>query len=114
MWRFSVYRIEGDRFNRLGIATFFIWWHCASDAEKKIFEEVVMTKKTIEVKSIYTDRFVEWLILDMQKVVGRCFCAGSDNLMRRHAVLLNAKNKLLHAFRMKLAHPKVNAHLLLS
>lgn len=36
-------------------AEFLIWWHCASEAEKAIFEKYIMVRKTKEGKTIYTD-----------------------------------------------------------
>lgn len=40
-------------------AEFFKWWDCASEAEKKLFAEVCMTKKTKDGKTIFTDHFIE-------------------------------------------------------
>eukprot|EP00956_Cyclotella_meneghiniana_P028640 scaffold67372_cov26-Cyclotella_meneghiniana.AAC.1 len=48
------------------LAKFFQWWHCASEADKKIYKTMLMTKKTERGKNIFTDRFVEWLVKDLR------------------------------------------------
>ena len=72
-------------------AKFLVWWHCASDAEKTIFEKIILTKKTVKGKNIFTDRFVEWMVKDMRNVVGKHHRVGTKNKLNRAAVLLEAK-----------------------
>ena len=51
-------------------ANFLSWWHCALAAEKAIYEEFVMCKKTKNSQNILTDRFVEWMVKEFRDVVG--------------------------------------------
>lgn len=41
------------------LAKFFQWWHCASGADKAIFQECIMCKQTENGRYIFVDRFVE-------------------------------------------------------
>ena len=78
---------------------FFKWWYCASDADKKLYEEVVMTQCTKDGKRIFIDRFFEWYIKDMRSLVGKHYRAGSDNRVERQALLLNVKRQLCEKFK---------------
>lgn len=80
-------------------AKFLIWWHCASDAEKTIFEKLVMTKKTIKGKTIYTDRFVEWMVRDNREDNGKFHRVGTQNKLTRGAMLMDDKKKLQQQFK---------------
>ena len=47
------------------LCDFLIDWHCMSNAERIIFSKAVMTRKTKNGKTIFTDRFVEWMMRDL-------------------------------------------------
>ena len=44
------------------LAEFLIWWHCASDAEKAVFEKFVLFRKTKDGKITCIDWFIEWMV----------------------------------------------------
>lgn len=78
---------------------FFKWWHCASEADKKLYACAIMTKLTKEGKKIFIDRFFEWHIRDMRSLVGHHYRAGSDSRVERHALTLNFKKHLTDVFK---------------
>ena len=51
-------------------AKYFMWWHCASEADKAVYEQLVMTRKTKAGKTIYMDRFIAWLVKGIRGGVG--------------------------------------------
>ena len=82
-------------------AKFLVWWQCASEAEKTIFEKVILTKKTKKGKHIFTDRFVEWMVKDMRAVAGKHYRKGTTNKLNRAAILLDEKKTLQDAFKLE-------------
>ena len=79
-------------------ADFLAWWHCASDATQTIFEKVIMTRETRHGKTIFMDRFVEWIVKDMRSGVGKFYRRGTDAKIDRQAVLLSAKKEFKAVF----------------
>ena len=74
-------------------AEFLIWWHCASAAEKAFFEKYILVRKTKKSKTIFTDRFFEWLIRDVRAGVGKHYRRGTDLALERQTALLNAQKR---------------------
>ena len=63
-------------------ATFLIWWHCVSEAERTIYQEFVMKKKTKKGKTILIHRFVEWMVKHIRDMVGNHYRFGTTNKLR--------------------------------
>jgi len=61
-------------------AKFLMWWYWASDAEKTIFDKIVLTKKTVKGKNIFTARFVERMLWDIRDVVGKHHRVGTKKV----------------------------------
>ena len=80
-------------------ATFLIWWHCVSEAERTIYQEFVMKKKTKKGKTILIHRFVEWMVKHIRDMVGNHYRFGTTNKLRWGAILLDNKKKLCHQFK---------------
>lgn len=80
-------------------ADFLKKWHCMSEADRVIFEQLVMTRKTKADKNIYTDRFVEWLVRDTREGVGKQYTRGTEKALQRQAMLLNMKKTLGSIFK---------------
>jgi hypothetical protein len=80
----------------------FKWWECASDAAKELFKKVIITKKTKDGNTIYTDRFFEWFIKAMRETVGKFYRAGSDNKVIKQALLLNLKQQFTSVFKSEI------------
>ena len=78
-------------------AEFLIWWHCASEAGKVVFEKFVLFRNTKDGKTIYTDRFVERMFRDMRAGVGKFCRRGSDSKIERQAMLLKVKKEFSSA-----------------
>ena len=76
------------------LCDFLIDWHCMSNAERIIFSKAVMTRKTKNGKTIFTDRFVEWMMRDMRMWCGKYATAHHHNLVQQVAATLNERKKL--------------------
>lgn len=48
-----------------------VWWEGASDAEKKIYDEFIMTRRLESGKRIYADRSVEWVVKEIRHYLGK-------------------------------------------
>ena len=81
-------------------ARFLIWWHCASEADKTIFEKIIMTKRTKSNKTDFTDRFVEWMVRDIRDVVRKHHRARMKRKLNRAAILLEEKQHFKETFRL--------------
>ena len=75
------------------VADFLIDWHCMSDAERIIFAEAVLTRKTKNGCTIFTDRFVEWMMRDMRMWLGKHAGAHHHKLVQQVALSLNERKK---------------------
>ena len=92
------------------LAKFFQWWECSSDADKKIYEKLLMTKKTENGKNIFVDRFVEWLVKDLRGGgLGKFYRKGTDRKLERDAVLVSKRREFKAALRRDLNRMKSNS-----
>lgn len=57
-----------------------------------------MTRKTKHGKTIYMDRFVEWIIKDLRGGVGKFYRRGTDAKIDRQAMLLASKKEFKSVF----------------
>ena len=78
---------------------FLVNWHCSSEADRVVFEKLVMTRTTKAGKKIYMDRFVEWLVRDMRGGVGKFFRTGTTNALERQALLIDLKKQFTTIFK---------------
>jgi hypothetical protein len=78
-------------------ADFIVWWRCASDADKVIFENIIMARQTPKGKSIYTDRFVEWMVRDFREGIGKHYRRGTDAAIMRRAHLMELHKEFQQA-----------------
>jgi hypothetical protein len=73
---------------------FFVDWHCSSEADKALFESILF-RKTVNGRSIFGDRFVEWTIRDLRMFLGDHAIGDHHNsLVYRISLLLNDKKIL--------------------
>jgi hypothetical protein len=79
-------------------ADFIVWWQCASEADKVIFEKIIMTRQTAAGKTIYTDRFVEWMIRDLRGGIGKHYRRGTDAALHRKTALVSLQKEFECAF----------------
>jgi hypothetical protein len=75
------------------ISDFLIDWFCSSDAEKIIFSKAILTRKTKNGSSIFSDRFVEWMMRDMRMWLGKHASTHHHNLVEQVAVSLDEMKK---------------------
>ncbi len=80
-------------------ADFLVWWRCASDADKVFFAKKIMTKKTPTGKSIFADRFVEWMIRDLRGGIGKHYRRGTDAALQRRTCLMSLQKEFENAFK---------------
>ena len=75
------------------VSDFLIDWHCMSDAERIIFAKAVLTRKTKNGCTIFTDRFVEWMMRDMRMWLGKHASTHHHKLVQQVALSLNERKK---------------------
>ena len=46
-------------------------WETMSEAEKKLCEERIFTKQTVNGNCVYHDRFMEWIVKDIRSTTGK-------------------------------------------
>lgn len=75
------------------VSDFLIDWYCMSEAERIIFAKAVLTKKTKNSCTIFTDRFVEWMMRDMRMWLGKHAGPHHHKLVEQVALSLNERKK---------------------
>ena len=75
------------------VCDFLIDWHCMSDDKKIIFARAVLTRKTKNGCTIFTNRFVEWMMRDMRMWLGKHAGAHHHKLVEQVALALNDMKK---------------------
>lgn len=75
------------------LSDFLVEWFCCSEAEQILFEKTVLTKKTKNGCNIFTDRFVEWMMEDMRKWLGKFATATHIHRVEQVALTLNDRKK---------------------
>eukprot|EP00978_Attheya_sp_CCMP212_P027337 scaffold91542_cov48-Attheya_sp.AAC.4 len=68
-------------------------WHCASEADKAIFDAYLFTSETVNGKKIWIDKSVEWMMKDLRVVFGKHMKPHHELLLTRHALMLNEFKK---------------------
>ena len=70
-------------------------FHCASDADRAIKDNFVLFRKTIGGSSIFSDRFVEWLVRDLRSFLGK-YSKGQTHwrTVINTSLLLNERKKI--------------------
>lgn len=66
------------------VAECLVGWECQSDADHKIYDEFLFTRQTANGKTIFADRFVEWIVKDIRFYLGKH--AGQNQLERTERV----------------------------
>ena len=69
----------------------FIWWQTSSEADKKIKDKFYFTKTTKNGKTIFFDRFVEWINKEVRRYLGKYAKPNQELLMMRTILLLKEK-----------------------
>lgn len=67
---------------------FFVHWYCCSPAEKILFAKAIFTRKTKNNKSVFVDRFVEFMMRDFRMWLGKHGTSHTKTLLERCAVTL--------------------------
>jgi hypothetical protein len=75
------------KYIRIGFEEFMMW-QTSSDADKKLFDNFYFTKRTKAGKTIFFDRFVEWINKDIRSYLGKHKKPNQHLLMRRTALLM--------------------------
>lgn len=73
------------------VSEYLIWWHCASDADRLIWDKFIFTHETKKGKHIFMDRFMEWLVKDIRDVLGKFQSSKSRMHDRLTSCLINLK-----------------------
>lgn len=60
-----------------------MWRRTSSEADMKIYKEFIFSKLTVNGKSIFGDRFVEWSVRDHRKHMGKHYRVGHTKLLRK-------------------------------
>lgn len=53
------------------VSEFGVWWECASEADKLIWQHFVFTAAIGDGKRIFLNRFMEWMVRDIRDVLGK-------------------------------------------
>lgn len=69
----------------------FIWWQTSSEADKKLKDTFYFTKTTKKGKTIFFDRFVEWINKDIRSYLGKFAKPNQDLLMTRTVLLMQER-----------------------
>ena len=72
---------------------FFVSIFCFSDADRKIFEEGIFVRKTKNGNTIFSDRFVEWMMKDFRTWLGKMASANTESMVSRCALNMNERKK---------------------
>ena len=72
---------------------FFVSIFCFSDADWKIFEEGIFVRKTKNGNTIFSDRFVEWMMKDFRTWLGKMASANTESMVSRCALNMNDRKK---------------------
>lgn len=65
-----------------------IWYHCASPAERIIYEKFIFTRLTSNGKSCFHDLFVELSVKDLRRDCGRVHTKGMDTKVEVAAAMI--------------------------
>lgn len=65
-----------------------IWYDCASDAERLIYERFIFTRLTANGKSCFHDLFVELSVMDTRQVCGRVSVKGLETKLKHAAATI--------------------------
>ena len=65
-----------------------IWYHCASPAERIIYEKFVFTRLTSNGKSCFHDLFVELSVKDLRRECGKVYTKGMDTKVEVAAAMI--------------------------
>jgi hypothetical protein len=90
-------RTHATKYVRLAV-DYWIWWRCSSEADKVLHKEFCFTKKTVNGKPIWVDRFVEWMNRDMREYLGKYAKPNQEMLLRQAALLLKDRKKVKTEF----------------
>jgi hypothetical protein len=72
------------------ISDFFVMWYGASEADKALFAETILTRETVNGRNIFTDQFVEWMMRDLRRWLGKHVThANHQSFVERVACSLN-------------------------
>ena len=72
---------------------FFVSIFCFSDADRKIYEEGIFVRKTKNGRTIFSDRFVEWMMKDFRTWLGKMATANPESMVARCALNMNERKK---------------------
>ena len=61
-----------------------LWWHCASDLQKKLYSSFIFTQLTSKGTSVFHDLFVELSVKDIRQRLGKVYTKGLE-LNMEHA-----------------------------
>jgi hypothetical protein len=94
-------RTHATKYVRLAVDN-WIWWRCSSEADRILYKEFSFTKKTVNGKPIWVDRFVEWMNKDVREYLGKYAKPNQELLLRQAAILLKdrkvVKTEFNHLF----------------
>ena len=72
---------------------FFVSIFCFSDADRMIFEKGIFVRKTKNGRTIFSDRFVEWMMKDFRTWLGKMASANTESMVSRCALNMNERKK---------------------
>ena len=72
---------------------FFVSIFCFSEADRKIFEKGIFVRKTKNGRTIFSDRFVEWMMKDFRTWLGKMASANTESMVSRCALNMNERKK---------------------
>ena len=82
-----------------------IWWHCASYAERIIYEEFIFTQLTTKGTSIFTDLFMELSVMDIRAMLGKVYRAGMKLAMEHQTTEIPNRNSVSNATKVLRNNP---------
>jgi hypothetical protein len=85
-------KTHSTKYVRLGVS-FWIYWSCASDADKVLYNSFYFTKKTANGKFIWVDRFEEWFNLDVRSYLGKYAKPNQEMLLQRTALMTKERRR---------------------
>jgi hypothetical protein len=85
-------KTHSTKYVRLGVS-FWVYWSCASNADKILYDAFYFTKKTANGKFIWVDRFEEWFNLDVRSYLGKYAKPNQELLLQRTALMTKDRRR---------------------
>ena len=83
------------------ISDFHVWWKCASEADRKIWEEFIFCAETADGKSIFLDRYQEWMVRGLRDSLGKFQLRDMCTKMVQAVASLNGREKVKKEMRQR-------------